>query len=96
MIKYDVRGEGSLAILLHSGGMSGRQWRRLAERLAPRHRVVSPDFLGSGANPPWPDDQPFDFRSDVAAIVELWDSLGEPAHIVGHSYGGFEIGRAHV
>jgi pimeloyl-ACP methyl ester carboxylesterase len=89
MIKYDVRGEGSLAILLHSGGMSGRQWRRLSERLAPRHRVVCPDFLGSGANPPWPDDAPFDFRADVAAVVELWDSLGEPAHIVGHSYGGF-------
>ncbi|HEX4458564.1 MAG TPA: alpha/beta hydrolase [Polyangia bacterium] len=89
MLKYDVRGEGSLAILLHSGGMSGRQWRRLAERLAPRHRVVSPDFLGSGANPPWPDDRPFDFRNDVAAVVALWDSLGEPAHIVGHSYGGF-------
>lgn len=89
MLNYDVRGEGSLAILLHSGGMSGRQWRRLAERLAPHHRVVSPDFLGSGANAPWPEDRPFDFRSDVEAVLELWDSLGEPAHVVGHSYGGF-------
>jgi pimeloyl-ACP methyl ester carboxylesterase len=88
VIKHDVRGEGSLVLLLHSGGMSGRQWRRLAERLAPSHRVVSPDFLGSGDNPPWPADTPFDFHSDVAAISQLLDVFGAPAHLVGHSYGG--------
>jgi len=41
VITHDVRGEGALLVLLHSGGMSGRQWRRLAERLAPSYRVVS-------------------------------------------------------
>jgi pimeloyl-ACP methyl ester carboxylesterase len=68
--------------------MSGRQWRRLAALLSPSHRVVVPDFLGSGSNPPWPADAPFDFRLDVAAVRELLDSLGDPVHLVGHSYGG--------
>src|SRR5262245_65408999 len=68
--------------------MSGRQWRRLAGLLSRSHRVVTPDFLGSGENPPWLDDAPFDFRLDVAAGGELLDSLGAPAHLVGHSYGG--------
>jgi pimeloyl-ACP methyl ester carboxylesterase len=50
--------------------------------------VVTPDLLGSGDNPPWPDGAPFDFREDVAAVGALIDALGEPAHVVGHSYGG--------
>lgn len=75
-------------VLLHSGGMSGRQWRRLAERLAPTYHVMTPDFLGSGDNPPWPDDRPFDFHLDVAAVNALVDGAGPPVHLVGHSYGG--------
>lgn len=75
-------------VLLHSGGMSSRQWRRLADALAPTHHVVAPDFLGSGENPPWPHDQPFDFSEDVDLVARLVDDLGEPVHLVGHSYGG--------
>jgi pimeloyl-ACP methyl ester carboxylesterase len=69
--------------------MSGRQWRRLAEQLAPTHRVVLPDLLGAGGNPAWTEANTFDVTQDVAAMRELLDSLGEPVHLVGHSYGGF-------
>lgn len=79
----------SPVVLLHSGGMSGRQWRKLADALGPRHRVLTPDFIGSGERPPWPADQPFHFSQDVDAIEQLLRDLGEPAHLVGHSYGGF-------
>ena len=68
--------------------MSGRQWRRLAELLAPSHEVVTPDFLGSGSNPLWSEAAPFGYELDVAAVGELLDALGQPAHLVGHSYGG--------
>lgn len=88
LIKHDIRGEGPTVVLLHSGGMSGRQWKRLAERLAPTHRVVSPDFLGSGDNPRWPDDKLFEFGSDVAAVREILSTMPGPFHLVGHSYGG--------
>jgi pimeloyl-ACP methyl ester carboxylesterase len=89
MLHHETRGHGPLVVALHSGGMSSRQWRRLAELLAPSYRVVLPDLLGSGANPPWPEPDAFDVRLDVAALGELLDALGEPAHLVGHSYGGF-------
>ena len=75
-------------LLLHSGGMSSRQWRRLGETLGVTHRVLAPDFLGSGDNPLWPDDQPFEFSADVDVIERLVETLGEPVHVVGHSYGG--------
>ena len=68
--------------------MSSRQWGRLAEILASTHRVMAPDLLGSGDNPPWPDDRPFDLSEDVDAIEQLVLAQGEPVHVVGHSYGG--------
>lgn len=69
--------------------MSSRQWNKLAERLAPTHRVIAPDFIGSGAEPRWPLEQRFHFRLDVERIVERIRALDEPVHLVGHSYGGF-------
>lgn len=78
-----------LVVALHSGGMSSRQWRGLTERLASTHRVIAPDFLGSGQNPAWPVDQPFHFGQDVEHIGAQLRALGEPVHLVGHSYGGF-------
>lgn len=69
--------------------MSSRQWKSLADTLAPSYRVLVPDLLGIGRNPPWPDHEPFHFQSDLDALVRILERLPEPAHVVGHSYGGF-------
>jgi pimeloyl-ACP methyl ester carboxylesterase len=75
-------------VLLHSGGMSSRQWRRLGEALAPKYDVIAPDFIGFGDNPAPPGDGPTDFHRDVDAITKRVEELGQPVHLVGHSYGG--------
>jgi pimeloyl-ACP methyl ester carboxylesterase len=74
------------ALLVHSGGFSGRQWRKLGELLAPTHEVLAPDLLGYGVNP-WPAPRPFHFRQDVEYLADLL--RGQRADVVGHSYGGF-------
>jgi pimeloyl-ACP methyl ester carboxylesterase len=71
-------------LLIHSGGFTSRQWRKLADQLAPRYRVLAPDLLGYG-NEPWPIGKPFHFHDDVAYLERMLD---EPMHVVGHSYGG--------
>lgn len=76
-------------LLIHSGGFTSRQWRKLAEALAPRYRVLAPDLLGYGESGPWPDGEPFHFRQDLAFLESLLDETGEPVDVVGHSYGGF-------
>lgn len=86
MLAYDDRGEGPAVLLLHSGGTSGRQWRKLAERLAPTRRVISPDFLGVGASSPQREGHAF--YDDVAETVAILETLPAPADLVGHSYGG--------
>ncbi len=76
-----------LALLVHSGGFSSRQWRKLGQRLAPTHDVLAPDLIGYGEKP-WPANQPFHFRQDVDMLAGLLD---RPADLVGHSYGGLLV-----
>lgn len=83
-----ITGDGAPVVLLHSGGMSSRQWRRLEGLLGRTNRVIAPDFIGSGENPPWPADVPFRFELDVEAVSAIVEGAGAPVHLVGHSYGG--------
>jgi pimeloyl-ACP methyl ester carboxylesterase len=75
-------------LLIHSGGLSSRQWRGLADALAPHYRVLAPDLLGYGDSGPWPAGEPFHFHQDVAFLESLLAGETEPVHVVGHSYGG--------
>ena len=78
-------------LMVHSGGFTSRQWRKLAAMLAPGYEVLNPDLLGYGETGPWPEGKPFHFREDLAFLEALLDrdAGAGPAHLVGHSYGGF-------
>jgi pimeloyl-ACP methyl ester carboxylesterase len=88
-IEFADRGRGEPVILLHCSGGSGAQWRALAEALAPEMRTLAPDLHGYGRSGGWPGE-PRDFRlaDEAAAVLALLARLDEPAHLVGHSYGG--------
>jgi pimeloyl-ACP methyl ester carboxylesterase len=87
-LHVDDRGTGDPVLLLHSSGLSGRQWRRLAPALVERGmRTVVPDLTGHGASDPWPEPAPFSFWLDVERVTAILRVIG-PAHVVGHSYGG--------
>ncbi len=82
---------GAPVVALHSGGLSSRQWGKLSALLAPRHRVLAPDFLGCGASSPWaeaPGAPAYHFSLEVDLISALLDTLRGPLHLVGHSFGG--------
>lgn len=80
---------GVPAVLLHSSGLSGRQFRRLAGTLAGSGlRVLSPDLTGHGRSPALGESETFSFARDVAWLVQLLAQRG-PAHLIGHSYGAF-------
>ena len=88
-IHIEDEGAGEPVILLHSSGMSGRQWRRLQERLVrDGFRVIVPDLLGSGRSSAWPDGEGFTFLHDVDLAEAILQRVADKAHLVGHSYGG--------
>ena len=78
-----------LVLLIHSGGFTSRQWRKLAETLAPSFDVLTPDLLGYGRSGAWPDGEPFHFRQDLELLETLLRDVETPVHVGGHSYGGF-------
>lgn len=87
-ISHLDQGSGPTALLLHSGGLSSRQWGRLAAALSPSRRVLAPDLLGYGTSTPWPADAPFDLEEDLRLVEALLEGVPGPLDVVGHSYGG--------
>jgi pimeloyl-ACP methyl ester carboxylesterase len=64
-------------LMLHCSGSSGAQWRSLAAWLGSGYRAVAPDLDAFGS-----------LEQAAAALSSTLRALGEPAHLVGHSYGG--------
>jgi pimeloyl-ACP methyl ester carboxylesterase len=87
-LKYFAAGVGEPIVLLHCTGGSGRQWAGMAEALRSDFRVIAPDLCGYGGTAHWPGNGTFNLAVEADLIAALLDMLGNPAHIVGHSYGG--------
>jgi pimeloyl-ACP methyl ester carboxylesterase len=88
VIEYVEQGSGEPVMLLHSSGSSGAQWRALIERLSSRFRVIAPDLYGYGASANWSGSSVFSLDQEAALVLALLGRVDEPAHLVGHSYGG--------
>ncbi len=82
-----VGGEGPPVMLVHSSGMGARQWSRTYRAWSDRHALWAPNLLGYGDSGPWPDS-PHAIDEDVALLGTVLDAIGQPVHLVGHSYGG--------
>ena len=80
-------------VCLHGVTGHGRHFARLAERLAPRFRVIAPDLIGHGDSPYAP---PWSIDAHLSAIVA---AVGDrPASWIGHSFGarlGHELAARH-
>lgn len=98
-IDYVDAGRGAPVVLLHSSASGNRQWRKLIERLTPRHRVIAPNLFGNGATTAWHGQRPqtiADAAQVVFGIVEGLQLEG-PLRLVGHSWGGaVALHAAHV
>ena len=85
-IGFSDTGQGPGAVLLHSSGATGQQWRALCEALVGCRRVLAPDLFGYGSSGPGPDHPALEQEADIVAA--LADRVIGPIDLVGHSYGG--------
>ncbi|MCG8547512.1 MAG: alpha/beta hydrolase, partial [Alphaproteobacteria bacterium] len=88
-VDYTEAGSGPPVMMLHAGGSSGRQWRKVVEALGDGYRVILPNLIGFGETDVWqgPGELTHDDQAAVARglIERLCDG---PVDVVGHSYGG--------
>ena len=87
-VEFGELGSGDPVVLLHCSGSSRAQWRVLIDRLSRDFRVLAPDLYGYGATGAWPAQAPFTLEDEAQIVLALLERCGEPAHLVGHSYGG--------
>lgn len=84
-IAYEEFGAGQPLVLVHGGISDRTYWAPVVPALAQRCTVLTVDRRGRGASgdaASYAIDREFE---DVAAVV---DAIGEPVHLLGHSYGG--------
>ncbi len=76
-------GTGPTLLLLHGIGSSAPSWQSQFDRLSAAYTLIAPDLRGYGDSPdPIGTPSLDDVADDLAALLD-----GEPAHIVGVSFG---------
>lgn len=79
-------GSGPAVVLVHGLLGNGRNLQPLAQALADRHRVLTPDLRNHGRSPHSPV---MDYPNLAADLVTLLDRHGlDKAALIGHSLGG--------
>jgi len=78
-------------VLVHGAWSGAWCWERVIPALAARGmRPTAIDLPGHGADA----SEMTDLHGDATRVTELLDELGEPAILVGHSYGGAVVTEA--
>lgn len=94
-VEYDERGEGPALLLLPGSFGTGSGWRAVTDRLARRYRIVTTSLLGYGATAERRPLGNATMRQQTEVIDCILGRIGEPAHVVGHSFGGL-VALAHA
>ena len=87
-IAYEDAGQGPVIVLVHGSPGTSRAWQPVAERLAARFRVISPNLPGYGGTTRPAGEGPGDSSYAAGLIEALIAEVGAPAVLAGHSYGG--------
>src|SRR3712207_5683294 len=84
-IAYWRSGEGPPLVLVHGTAADHGRWAPILPAFEQRFTVCAVDRRGRGGSGDSSDDYAIEREfEDIAAVV---DSLGEPANLLGHSYG---------
>ena len=78
----------SPVLALHCSGSDNSQWRGLQPKIEPMSFFAAPNLLGTHARGFERALRSFRLSEEAEHIIPLLENLGEPAHLVGHSYGG--------
>ncbi len=89
-LAYREQGAGEPVVFVHGGASDLRTWDTLVAALGRTHRAISYSRRYAHPNAPIPpdaDDPMQPHVDDLAGVLRALDA--SPAHLVGHSWGGF-------
>ena len=82
-----ARGRGPDVVLVHGALGDYRQWEPIGSTLSRDYRVIAVSRRFHWPNPRPAGGVDYTFEAQSADLDALLQSLGRPAHLVGHSYG---------
>jgi len=88
-IHYQDTGSGrEVVLLLHAFPLHSGMWARQIAALAPRYRVIAPDYPGLGKSPPRPEPSTMEVLAEEVVGL-LGAARVDRAAVVGLSMGGY-------
>lgn len=84
-IAYQRSGTGVPLVLLHGTGGAYSRWVPVLPALEQHFSVYTVDRRGRGESG---DSDTYAIEREFEDVVAVVDSIGEPAHLLGHSFGG--------
>lgn len=87
-VEYFEWGEGPALLLLPGSFGTGSGWKAVTDQLTRRHRIVTTSLLGYGATAERRSLGNTTMHQQTELIDRILERIGEPAHVVGHSFGG--------
>ncbi len=89
-LQYTERGTGEPVVFVHGSASDCRTWLTQIDALGEGYRAIAYSRRYHWPNQPIGDDADYAMVQHVADLDAVLRSLGAaPAHLVGHSYGGF-------
>jgi pimeloyl-ACP methyl ester carboxylesterase len=87
-VEYFEWGDGPAVLLLPGSFGTGSGWKAVTDRLSRSHRIVTTSLLGYGATAERRPLGNATMRQQTEVIDRILERIGEPTHVVGHSFGG--------
>ena len=87
-IECQQAGEGPALLFLPGSYSTPAAWRPIQRLLEPRWRMVTTSLRGYGESTDTRSPDDFGMQHEVGLVEALCRHIGQPVHLVGHSFGG--------
>ena len=85
LLAYQRSGSGSPLVLVHGTGASAARWQPVLAGLEEHHTVYALNRRGRAGSG---DTQPYAIQREFEDVASIVHSIGHPANLLGHSFGG--------
>ena len=86
--EFKDTGTGPALLFIPGSYSNYSAWKNIQQELENSYRMISISLPGYGATPEIRDEATADMAAMAAFVGDVVEHIGEPVHLIGHSYGG--------